>query len=79
MKRIRLGWDARTPASKVAKKGRPHPAGPQETLEVHPRYSECEWTTGRVFKAEVNTTGCNYVLHVLNQDPTSPILPIRTN
>jgi hypothetical protein len=49
---------------KSGEEGAPNPAGPQETLEVHPKYSECEITIGSVFKAEVNTTGCNYVFHV---------------
>src|SRR5262249_30318120 len=49
---------------KSGEEGAPNPAGPQETLEVHPKYSECEITIGGVFKAEVNTTGCNYVFHV---------------
>jgi hypothetical protein len=49
---------------KGGEEGARHPAGPQETLEIHPRYSECEMTPGGVFKAKVNTTGCNYVFHV---------------
>src|SRR5262249_8888418 len=49
---------------KSGEEGAPNPAGPQETLEVHPIYTNCEITIGGVFKAEVNTTGCNYVFHV---------------
>jgi hypothetical protein len=43
--------------------GAPNPTGPQETLEVHPIYSECEIEMGGTFKAKVTTTGCNYLFH----------------
>ncbi len=34
-----------------------------ETLEVHPKYEECEVELAGTFKAKVNTEGCNYVFH----------------
>jgi hypothetical protein len=49
---------------KSGEEGAPNPAGPQATLEVHPKYSECEILLSGVAKAVVNTTGCNYVFHV---------------
>jgi hypothetical protein len=49
---------------KSGEEGAPNPAGPQTTLEVHPKYSECEITLKGIAKAIVNTTGCNYVFHV---------------
>jgi hypothetical protein len=61
---------------KSGEEGAPNPAGPQETLEVHPKYSECEILLGGVGKAVVNTTGCNYVFHVIeprNKNGTTDI------
>jgi hypothetical protein len=48
---------------KSGEEGAPNPAGAQDTLEVHPVYTNCEITIGGVFKAVVNTTGCNYLFH----------------
>jgi len=34
-----------------------------ETLEVHPKYEQCEVELAGTFKAKVNTEGCNYLFH----------------
>jgi hypothetical protein len=47
----------------TGEEGAPNPTKPQETLEVHPIYTECETEESPVMKAKVLTTGCNYVLH----------------
>ena len=41
------------------------PGGPSETLLIHPIYEECEISIAAKFKANVVTTGCNYVFHAL--------------
>jgi hypothetical protein len=41
------------------------PAAPSETLLIHPAYEECEISIAAKFKANVITTGCNYVFHAL--------------
>lgn len=38
--------------------------GVSGTLEVHPKYEECEVELAGTFKAKVNTEGCNYLFHV---------------
>jgi hypothetical protein len=47
----------------TAEEGAPNPTGPQETLEVHPIYSECKLLLAGVDPAKVLTGGCNYVFH----------------
>ena len=47
----------------TGEEGAPNPTQPQESLEVHPIYSECKVEAGGTFKANVVTTGCNYVFH----------------
>jgi hypothetical protein len=47
----------------TGEEGAPNPTKAQETLEVHPIYSECKVEMGGMFKATVLTTGCNYVFH----------------
>jgi hypothetical protein len=41
------------------------PTGGSETLLIHPIYEECEISIAKKFKANVVTTGCNYVFHAL--------------
>jgi hypothetical protein len=49
-----------------------------QTLEVHPKYEECEVELAGTFKAKVNTEGCNYLFHIaprsstINSDSNAP-------
>jgi hypothetical protein len=49
----------------TAEEGAPNPTKPQETLIVHPVYTECEISLAGTFKAKVVTTGCNYKFHAV--------------